>query len=89
MAELEKVMPEKAVELQTPEGHQYALVALHKDGHVTVCILPEAVGEPHEAVCRTSRRPEGKILYYMAQAWLSSLIPGTKVVKVHEEGEED
>jgi hypothetical protein len=83
-----EVEVEKAVEIHTPEGHQLALIALWKDGHVTVCAIPEEEKEKAKAKCYTSRRPEGETLYYIAQAYFSGL--GHKVVKIEgEAGKEE
>jgi len=83
---MDPVEVKKAVEIETPEGHQAALVQLWKDGHVTVCITPELEGDVDLAICRTSKKPEGEKLYYMAQWWFCEMIPGARVKKL--EGEE-
>lgn len=89
---------ERAIELSTPEGRQYALVALDGDGYVNFCFTPEAPSTPpssreevieeiEKAVCRTSRRPEGIGLFLLTQKILEDFVPGATVKELVAEGE--
>ena len=66
----EQIDAEKAAIVHSEDGHQVGMVTLWADGHVTVC-----ASEPgkEQGSCYTSRRPEGKMLYYMTLAWFSGL----------------
>ena len=68
--EIKEPEAEKASILHSHDGHQVGMVTLWEDGHVTVC-----VSEPlkKNGTCYTSRKPEGKQLYYMALAWFSGM----------------
>ncbi len=78
--EINEVEPDKASLIHSEDGHQIGMVALWKDGHVTVC-----ASEPGKetGTCYTSRKPDGNTLYYMALAWFSGM--GHEVSGVPEE----
>lgn len=67
---VDQVNIEEASIIHSEDGHQIGMVALYEDGHVTVC-----ASEPgrENGTCYTSKRPEGKTLYFMALAWFSGM----------------
>lgn len=66
----EHIEAEKASIIHSEDGHQVGIVTLWNDGLVTVCASEP--GSEH-GTCYTSRKPEGKMLYYMTLAWFSGL----------------
>lgn len=67
---VEQIEVEKAAIIHSEDGHQIGMIALWEDSKVTVCMSEP--GKEH-GTCYTSKRPEGKMLYYMALAWFSGL----------------
>lgn len=70
---------EKAVVAFDGDGRKI-IITLWKDKHVSVC----SNSEPKRFECYITSRPEGERLFYIAQAYYSSL--GFKIKKL--EGEE-
>jgi len=69
---------EKVVEAFDGNGKK-VIITLWKDKHVSVC----ANSEPKTFECYVSSKPEGERLFYLAQAWYSSL--GFKIRKLEGE----
>lgn len=67
--DIKEINIKKAAIIETPQGNQRGIMALWEDGHVTVCIGDkEGRGE-----CYTTSKEEGEKIFYIAQAWVTSL----------------